>query len=57
MDVYQCQICGHEYNPKRGEPEQGIRPGIPFADLPETWTCPVCCAEKRLFQKLETPLP
>jgi len=52
MDVYQCQICGHEYDPKRGEPEQGIRPGIPFADLPETWTCPVCCAEKRLFQKL-----
>ncbi|MDD1652486.1 MAG: rubredoxin [Methanomicrobiales archaeon] len=52
MDVYQCQICGHEYDPRRGEHEQGIAPGISFADLPETWTCPVCGAEKQLFKRL-----
>ncbi|MDD1645606.1 MAG: rubredoxin [Methanomicrobiales archaeon] len=55
--MYQCQICGHEYDPKRGEPEQGIRPGIPFADLPENWTCPVCCAEKKALSEAVNRFP
>jgi rubredoxin len=43
-------ICGHEYDPGKGEPIQNIPEGIAFADLPAGWTCPVCGAEKRLFR-------
>jgi rubredoxin len=51
MDTYVCTICGHEYNPSKGEPAQNILPGIAFEQLPPDWQCPVCSAEKRLFEK------
>jgi rubredoxin len=51
MDKYTCAICGHEYNPTKGEPAQGIPAGISFEQLPADWQCPVCGAEKNLFQK------
>jgi len=50
MKSYVCAICGHTYNPDKGEPLQNIAPGIQFADLPADWTCPVCLAEKNLFK-------
>jgi len=34
-----------------GDPDSGIAPGTKFEDLPETWTCPVCGAEKSKFEK------
>jgi len=49
MERYVCQICGHKYDPEKGEPLQNIAPGIGFAALPATWLCPVCSAEKSLF--------
>lgn len=51
MTTYTCQICGHEYNPNKGEPAQNIAPGILFSALPDDWTCPVCGAAKRLFKE------
>jgi len=53
MDRYVCTICGHVYNPEKGESLQDIRPGVAFADLPADWTCPVCFAEKTKFVKKE----
>ena len=52
MDRYICTICGHEYNPEKGEPLQDIPAGINFIDLPEDWTCPVCFASKSEFTKM-----
>lgn len=52
MDSYTCMICGHVYNPEKGEPLQQISPGKDFSALAGDWTCPVCGAEKRLFQKV-----
>jgi Rubredoxin len=49
MKSYQCSICGHIYNPEKGEPEQGIAAGTDFSDLPSDWTCPVCGASKDKF--------
>ncbi len=49
MKSYQCSICGHIYNPEKGEPEQGIKAGTDFSDLPDDWTCPVCGATKDKF--------
>ena len=51
MTKFVCMICGHAYDPEKGEPRQDIAPGLPFASLPADWTCPVCGAEKRLFKE------
>ena len=40
--AYICDACGYIYDPERGEPKNGIPPGTPFEDLPESYVCPVC---------------
>lgn len=50
MDKYVCTICGYEYDPEAGDPENGIAPGTSFDDLPKDWTCPVCGARKSDFE-------
>jgi len=32
-------------------PDGNIPPGVPFEQLPETWVCPVCGADKTAFVK------
>lgn len=49
IECFICGVCGHKYNPERGEPLQNLAPGIAFADLPADWTCPVCSAAKSEF--------
>jgi rubredoxin len=49
MEKYKCTICGYIYDPEQGEPSDGIEPGIPFADLPADYFCPVCGAGKEEF--------
>ncbi len=41
---YICQICGYVYDEAKEE--------VPFAELPDTWKCPLCGATKSDF-KLE----
>ncbi len=52
MDKYQCSVCGYIYDPEKGDPDGGIKPGTRFEDIPDDWTCPVCGAEKSQFKKL-----
>ena len=52
MDRYECP-CGYIYDPQEGDYEHGIEPGTPFEDLPETWVCPRCGAEKEYFVKID----
>jgi len=51
MDTYTCDLCGYEYNPEEGDPDNGIPPGTPFEDLPDDWVCPICGAGKEDFTK------
>lgn len=53
QDVYECSVCGYKYDPAVGDPENGIKPGTPFAELPDSWVCPLCKASKDMFNKLE----
>ncbi len=46
---YVCSVCGYVYDPAQGDPEHGVSPGTAFPDLPETWTCPICGADKSQF--------
>jgi rubredoxin len=49
MDKYECSVCGYVYDPEEGDLENDIPAGTPFEELPEGWTCPVCGAEKDMF--------
>jgi rubredoxin len=51
MMVYVCELCGYEYNPKTGDPENGIDENTDFEDLPDDWVCPLCGASKEDFTK------
>lgn len=51
MDKYECSVCGYIYDPEKGDPDSGVKPGTRFEDLPDDWTCPVCGASKDQFKK------
>ncbi|MBI2909782.1 MAG: rubredoxin [Chloroflexi bacterium] len=53
MDKYRCIVCGYVYDPKEGDPDSNIPPGVPFESLPDNWVCPVCGATKVDFEKVE----
>lgn len=50
---YYCSMCmQYVYNPVNGEPDEEIEPGTSFADIPDSFYCPVCGSPKDLFHKL-----
>jgi len=51
--IYRCQVCGYEYDPAKGDPDNGIPAGTAFEDLPENWVCPLCSAPKDMFEPAE----
>jgi rubredoxin len=52
MKSWECTVCGYVYDPKIGDPDNGIAPGTKFDDLPEDWVCPECGAEKDQFEEM-----
>ena len=53
MDKWECRVCGYVYDPELGDSSQGIDPGTPFEDLPDSWACPICGVPKRMFRRIE----
>ena len=43
---YKCLVCGYIYDPAKGDPDGGIKPGTPFEAIPDSWACPICGAIK-----------
>ena len=54
MDQYLCEPCGYIYDPKIGDPDNGIAPGTAFEDIPDDWVCPICGLGKDVFVKMQT---
>jgi len=52
MDKWECLACGYIYDPAKGDPDSGIKPGTPFEELPDDWVCPQCGAGKDMFEKV-----
>ncbi len=52
MDKYECP-CGYVYDPEEGDFENGVEAGTKFKDLPDSWVCPLCGAEKEFFEKAD----
>ncbi|MFH1683354.1 MAG: rubredoxin [Candidatus Margulisiibacteriota bacterium] len=51
MDKYECLVCGYIYDPVQGDPDNGVNPGTKFEDIPNSWVCPICGANKDQFEK------
>ena len=49
MKKYRCLMCGHIYDE--------AAEGKPFAELPNSWTCPMCGVPKSMFQEVEEESP
>jgi rubredoxin len=47
--VHQCKSCLTMYDEQYGDAVNEIAAGVPFSDLPESYTCPVCEAAKSNF--------
>ncbi|NPA58452.1 MAG: rubredoxin [Aquificae bacterium] len=50
---YRCKVCGYIYSPDRGDEKRGIRAGILFEELPDSWRCPVCQYGKSHFYQVK----
>jgi len=48
-----CLICGWVYNEAEGLPNEGIKAGTHFANIPEDWRCPLCDVGKAEFTVVE----
>lgn len=44
---YVCKICGYVYEDEKQK--------VPFSELPDTWTCPLCGAAKSEFEPQGVP--
>jgi len=51
--VWMCMMCGTVYDPAAGDADSGIAPGTAFEDLPDSWMCPACGANKADFELVE----
>ncbi len=48
---YVCVVCGYIYDPAQGDPDNGVAPGTPGVDVPESWVCPRCGVGKDQFEE------
>ena len=53
MQKCACNSCGYVYDPKTGDPDNGISPRTPFEELPDDWVCPECGVPKDDFTPIE----
>ncbi len=53
MRRYQCRFCSHVYDEELGDPDGGIAPGTKWEDVPDSWMCPECGAEKCDYDLIE----
>lgn len=53
MKAYMCAVCGAVYEEEKGDPLNHIPPLTRWEDLPESWCCPDCGAEKVDFDQVD----
>jgi rubredoxin len=51
MKRFVCNVCGYVYDPADGDPDNGVKPGTAWEDVPEDWLCPLCGAGKSEFSE------
>lgn len=53
MKTWQCIVCGFLYDEAIGLPEDGIKAGTHWNDIPDHWACPDCGVAKADFEMVE----
>ena len=53
MKKWECIICGLIYDEAEGWPDDGIKPGTRWDDVPNDWICPDCGVNKDDFEVIE----
>jgi rubredoxin len=53
MKTWLCIVCGFIYDEAQGIPEDGIKPGTRFEDIPADWECPDCGVAKADFEMVQ----
>ena len=53
MKKYICDICAYEYKAEQGDSKSNIKPETKWEELPESYKCPVCGGEKKVFLIIE----
>ena len=53
MAKYVCDLCGYEYDPATGDPDNGVAPGTAFENIPADWVCPLSGAGKEDFSPVK----
>lgn len=51
MKTYTCVVCGYDYDPEAGDPDNDVAPGTEWDKVPEDWLCPICGAGKESFEE------
>ena len=51
--TWKCRTCGYLYDEAAGDPAEGLPPGTRWADLPDSWICPMCGTPKADFDMVE----
>lgn len=46
---YRCNVCGYEYDPAAGDPDNSVPAGTAWEKVPAGWVCPACGAGKDQF--------
>ena len=54
MKVWVCTVCGWIYDEAKGDPDYDLVPGVPFADLPDDFVCPLCGVGKDMFEEQQS---
>ena len=51
--TWQCRTCGYIYDEALGDTAEGLAPGTRWADISESWICPMCGTMKSDFDMIE----
>ncbi len=51
MKSYVCTVCGYVYDEADGDPDNGIAPGTTWEQLGDDYVCPLCGADKSMFEE------
>jgi len=52
MKTWQCIVCGFIYSEAEGMPEEGIKSGTRWENIPDDWQCPDCGVSKSDFEMI-----